>query len=102
LHVNNALSTARDLLVSAREASLARHTVVDDLASLTNELVSVASRHGTNTQQPLLEDLEGLHKKLEELEMARTYVQIIQRATQLRYILDQFTHNSHSVLIYLV
>lgn len=85
LFIHDALEKARGLLATAKEIALARYALTDDITALQGELVSVASNDslGTNTKT-LLEDVESLHEKLEQLEQARVYVRIVEHGVQLR------------------
>lgn len=50
-----------------------------------DELVTVASHNSLGSDNStLLEDVEALHEKLDQLEHARTYVRIVQHGVQLR------------------
>ncbi|GBE78415.1 hypothetical protein SCP_0113030 [Sparassis crispa] len=74
-------SDAQTQLHTAQELSLLRHSLADELSSLSEELVSsLAASDGKPT---LLENLETLHRLLKELESVRSYVQIIERALKL-------------------
>lgn len=67
-------------LKSAKELSLTRHSLADQLATLTEELAPAAAAR----QRTLLEDLEDLHTRLAELKVTRTYVATVERALSLR------------------
>ncbi|KAI0067928.1 hypothetical protein BV25DRAFT_1867678 [Artomyces pyxidatus] len=67
-------------LHTAQELSLLRHSLTDELSSLTSELVSTLQSDGGST---LLEDIETMHRNLKEQESIKVYVQIIHRALQL-------------------
>ncbi|KAK2461679.1 hypothetical protein APHAL10511_006142 [Amanita phalloides] len=74
-------ATARSHLQSAQELSLVRHSVVDDLTELSQELVSdlpLKEREPT-----LLEEIETLHRNLKELTSIRSYVQVVEHALSL-------------------
>lgn len=73
------------VLASAKDAALSRHILADDIATLSEDLVSTRD-HGTG-RSTLLEDLEGLHRKLNELEHVRDYVKVVERGLFLRYAL---------------
>jgi len=78
-------------LAYAKELSLNRHVLADELASLSSELVSSMTRE--EGQRPtLLEELESLHRQLKELESVRDYVGIVERVLRLRcvYYFDYF------------
>lgn len=78
--ISTALSKATTSLRSAKELSLTRHSLADQLASLTEELIPT----GKGKQRTLLEELEDLHIKLSELKSTRTYVAVIEKALGLR------------------
>lgn len=78
--ISTALSKATTSLKSAKELSLTRHSLADQLASLTEELVPT----GKGKQRTLLEELEDLHTKLSGLKDARTYVAVLEKALGLR------------------
>jgi hypothetical protein len=78
------VSTTREHLAQARELSLARHLLIDELANLSSELISALSPE-PETKPTLLEDLEALHRNLKELESVKSYVTVIHRALKLRY-----------------
>ncbi|KIY65897.1 hypothetical protein CYLTODRAFT_378693 [Cylindrobasidium torrendii FP15055 ss-10] len=67
---------------AARELSLQRHALADEVASLAHGLVSAMSDEG-NKQPTLLEDLETMHRSLKELQNVKSYVQIVEHALQL-------------------
>jgi RAD50-interacting protein 1 len=75
--------SAEECLHSAQELSLLRHTLADDVSTLSGELVSSMSRE--QGQATLLEDLETMHRSLKELDSVRTYVEVIESALKLRY-----------------
>lgn len=69
-------------LHTAQELSLLRHSLSDELAYLSEQLLSsLAVSDGKVT---LLEDLEALHRNVKELESVKSYVQVIQHALKLR------------------
>ena len=85
--MRDSLEKAHALLAVAKETALARYALTDDIATLKEELVSVASQESLGEpSSTLLEDLEALHEKLGQLEQARTYVRIVERGVQLRYV----------------
>ncbi|KAK0233270.1 TIP-1 family-domain-containing protein [Armillaria fumosa] len=65
----------------AQELSLERHSLADELASLSQGLVSSLS--DSNRSPTLLEDIETLHRHLKELKSVKEYVQIIEHALSL-------------------
>jgi RAD50-interacting protein 1 len=69
-------------LDNAKELSLERHILADELSELNSQLVSVMS--DGESQPTLLEDLQTLHRNLKELESVRSYVQVIRHALRLR------------------
>lgn len=66
---------------SAQELSLKRHTLADELASLSQDFVSSLS--DVDPSPTLLEDIETLHRNLKELKSVKEYVQIIKHALNL-------------------
>jgi hypothetical protein len=73
-------------LHSAQELSLVRHALADELAQLASELESaITDERGKPT---LLEELEGMHRSLKELQTVRDYVQVIAHALDLRYVIS--------------
>lgn len=61
-----------------------RHSLVDELADLSDELVTI--RDVNHSQPSLLEEIESLHRNLKELESVKDYVEIIHTALCLRFI----------------
>ncbi|KIJ45675.1 hypothetical protein M422DRAFT_227406 [Sphaerobolus stellatus SS14] len=82
-YIQSMLNTTRERLANARELSLSRHVLADELANLSSELVSSLSREAGNTRPTLLEELESLHRNLKELESVRSYVGVLERALKL-------------------
>ncbi|EJD04214.1 uncharacterized protein FOMMEDRAFT_167449 [Fomitiporia mediterranea MF3/22] len=72
---------AKQQLVTAQELSLLRHSLADELTSLTEELESAATAEGS--EPSLLEELEVLHRNLKDLELVKGFVQSIHKALQL-------------------
>ncbi|KAG5650284.1 hypothetical protein H0H81_012762 [Sphagnurus paluster] len=66
---------------TAQELSLLRHSLTDELAELSEELISTFSE-GTG-KSTLLEDIETLHRNLKELHTIKSYVQVIEHALKL-------------------
>ena len=91
LSINELLAKARSdadaHLTAAQELSLMRHSLADELASLSDALVSTA--HDTADGEPmgptLLEEIESLHRSLKELQSVKGYVEVVHRALELRY-----------------
>ncbi|KAJ3570874.1 hypothetical protein NP233_g4116 [Leucocoprinus birnbaumii] len=79
--ISNTRSSAADQLTTSQELSLLRHSLADELAELSNELVSVLYDEGR--QPTLLEDIETLHRSLKELESVKSYVQVVQYGLKL-------------------
>ncbi|KAG8974149.1 hypothetical protein FRB90_009825, partial [Tulasnella sp. 427] len=77
--ITSTLVSASTYLQSAKELSLTRHSLVDQLSTLNEELLP----SGPGKQRTLLEDLEDLHLRLNELQNARSYVAVIEKALQL-------------------
>lgn len=75
-------------LNTAQELSLLRHSLADELAFLSGELVS--SLDGPEGAPTLLEDLETLHRSLKELESVKGYVQVVEHALKLRCVSLRF------------
>lgn len=77
--ITSTLTSASTYLHSAKELSLTRHSLVDQLSTLTEELLP----SGQDKQRTLLEELEDLHVRLNELQNARSYVAVIEKALEL-------------------
>ncbi|KZO97338.1 hypothetical protein CALVIDRAFT_513639 [Calocera viscosa TUFC12733] len=71
--IEETLTRARSSLASARELSLTRHTLVDQLSGLADEVLPPP---GDERQTTLLE-LERLHAQLDELSKAREYADVV-------------------------
>ena len=65
-------------LHTAQELSLLRHSLADELASLTEGLVSTFSAE--RSTPTLLEDIETMHRSLKEQENIKAYLETIHRA----------------------
>ncbi|KAG8956968.1 hypothetical protein FRC00_004657 [Tulasnella sp. 408] len=77
--ITSTMVSALTYLQSAKELSLTRHSLVDQLSTLNEELLpSVPGQ-----QRTLLEELEDLHVRLNELQNARSYVAVIEKALEL-------------------
>ena len=76
-------------LHSAQELSLLGHSLTDELSSLFGQLLTESSQLGES--KTLLEDLEAMHRNLREQESIKAYVQVIQRALQLRRAMTPLT-----------
>ncbi|EUC67173.1 RINT-1 family protein [Rhizoctonia solani AG-3 Rhs1AP] len=68
----------KSLIDYAQELSLKRHLMVDEISALHDELVP-ANQEGAT----LLSELEELQKRLKELEGAKSYLQVLERALEL-------------------
>lgn len=81
--LRNEQATSTSLrLHSAQELSLLGHSLVDELSSLFEQLLS---DHSQPDEPPtLLEDLEAMHRSLREQESIKAYIQVIHKALQLR------------------
>ncbi|KAL5495515.1 hypothetical protein ACEPAI_978 [Sanghuangporus weigelae] len=79
--IHETRSRAKEQLVTAQELSLLRHSLSDEVTSLTEELESTTTPE--DSEPSLLEEIETLHRNLRELENVKGYVQIIHRALQL-------------------
>ncbi|CAE6515340.1 unnamed protein product [Rhizoctonia solani] len=77
--VATANQRTKGLLSSAQELSLKRHLIADDISALRDELAPVDPKGGVT----LLSELEELHKRLAELEGAKSYVQVLERGLKL-------------------
>lgn len=84
LFVRNSLEKARELLATAKETALSRYALTDDILVLKDELVPFEVAES----KTLLGDLESSHERLEQLEQARTYLQIVERGLHLRFALQ--------------
>jgi RAD50-interacting protein 1 len=69
-------------LETAQNLSLLRHSLADNLSDLSQELLSL--EYNEDREPMLLEDLETLHRNLNELQSVKEYVQAIQHALKLR------------------
>ena len=81
---------------TAQELALLRHALADELAALSGELVS--SLGGPEHSPTLLEDVEALHRSLKELESVKGYVQVVERAMQLRCVAGVFPGHARTEL----
>lgn len=70
-------------LHTAQELSLGRHSLADELADINEDLVPHFSDDGERTST-LLEDIQSLHRDLDELSNLKEYVLVIERAVKLR------------------
>ena len=78
-------SDAQEHLTAAQELALMRHSLADELASLSEVLVSTANAGIDGDMGPtLLEEIETLHRNLKELQCVKSYVEVIHRALALR------------------
>ncbi|KAF8528017.1 RINT-1 family protein [Hysterangium stoloniferum] len=80
--IRDTICTAHQHLSTARELSLTRHVLEDELVSLAGDLVSPL-RSDLGQSPTLLEDLESLHRNLKELEGVKSYVVIVERMLRL-------------------
>ncbi|CAE6408530.1 unnamed protein product, partial [Rhizoctonia solani] len=80
------IQQTKTLLDSAQELSLKRHLIADDILALRDELAPV-DPEGKST---LLSELEELHKRISELEGAKSYVQVLERGLRLRGFMEHF------------
>ena len=83
------MTMTREMVENARGLAFFRHSLADDLAALSEELLS-AFDHGLG-KATLLEDLETMQRSLRELENVRSYVQVIEQALRLRCDVFSFT-----------
>lgn len=80
--LSNTRTSTDAYLHLARELSLLRHSLVDELSSLSDDFTSALS--GGGSPPTLLEDIETLHRNLKELQSVKGYVQVIDYALRLR------------------
>jgi hypothetical protein len=83
--IGEAFASAQTLVLKAQEASLSRHQLADELAQLLGELAPDPASSSTGRKEPFTRDLQYLHEKLQEFELSRNYVAVIQRALHLGY-----------------
>jgi hypothetical protein len=69
-------------LNTAKELSLIRHSLNDELSDLTRGLISL--EYNEDREPLLLEDLEILHRNLKELQSVKEYIQVIEHVLKLR------------------
>ncbi|KAL4268439.1 RAD50-interacting protein 1 [Pleurotus pulmonarius] len=69
-------------LHTAQELSLVRHSLADELADINEDLVPHFSDDGERTST-LLEDIQSLHRDLDELSNLKEYVLVIERTVKL-------------------
>ena len=81
-------SDAQEHLTAAQGLALMRHSLADELASLSDVLVSAAhnSVDGEPMGPTLLEEIETLHRNLKELQSVKGYVEVVHRARALRCV----------------
>ncbi|GLB36487.1 putative RINT-1 / TIP-1 family protein [Lyophyllum shimeji] len=80
---------------TAQELSLLRHSLTDELAELSQELISTLSDgEGKST---LLEDIETLHRNLKELQSVKSYVQVAEHALKLSELSAERIRGSKSI-----
>ncbi|CAE6412483.1 unnamed protein product [Rhizoctonia solani] len=77
--ISTATQQTKNLLDSAQGLSLKRHLIADDISALREELAPSDSIGGAT----LLSELEELHKRLAELEGAKSYVRVLERGLEL-------------------
>jgi hypothetical protein len=82
----------------AKELSLSRHSLNDDLSELTRELLSLG--YNEEHEPMLLEDLETLHRNLTELQSVKQYVQVIEHTLLLRWVISTILSNSSDLYMY--
>ncbi|KAF9065415.1 TIP-1 family-domain-containing protein [Rhodocollybia butyracea] len=79
--IAEAKSATHSHVETAENLSLLRHSLTDELVDLTENLLSsMSSEAGSST---LLEDIETLHRNLNDLQGVRAYAQVIQHALAL-------------------
>lgn len=68
------------------EALHAQHLQLEDeLIDHRNELISATSTPVASTSKTVLEDLEGLHTRVKDLQSAGAYFAVLEKAEQQRY-----------------
>lgn len=87
--ITDTRNSAEEQLTTSQDLSLLRHSLADELAELSNELISVL--YDENREPTLLEDIETLHRSLKELESVKGYVLVIQHGLKLRLAFGIFT-----------
>ncbi|KAF8602692.1 hypothetical protein BDV93DRAFT_523797 [Ceratobasidium sp. AG-I] len=78
--IADAIQQTQNFLESAREVSLKRHLLADEIFALREELVPATESRG---KPSLLVELEQLHNRIAELEGAKTYIRVLERGLQL-------------------
>ncbi|TFY64757.1 hypothetical protein EVG20_g5839, partial [Dentipellis fragilis] len=74
--ISRSRASAQSHLHTAQELSLLRHSLADELESLTSELVS--SMSDSDGRPTLLEDIETMHRNLKELESIKVESAVIE------------------------
>ncbi|KLO20039.1 hypothetical protein SCHPADRAFT_863786 [Schizopora paradoxa] len=78
--VRDTKAKATERLSSAQELALLRHSVADEILSLSEEL---SSANVSEMRPTLLEEIETMHRNIKELESVKGYVQVVQSALTL-------------------
>ncbi|KAG9013900.1 hypothetical protein FRB93_000281 [Tulasnella sp. JGI-2019a] len=80
--IASASTSALTSLGAANELSLTRHSLADQLSSLSERLLPLTSGKGKQPRT-LLEDMEELHAQLRNLQLTRDYLAVLERASAL-------------------
>ncbi|KAJ3796672.1 TIP-1 family-domain-containing protein [Lentinula aff. detonsa] len=84
--IAKAKSSVHSHVETAQNLSLLRHSLTDELVDLIDGLLSsISSEPGSST---LLEDIEKLHRNLEDLQGVKGYAQVIKHTLELRRVAD--------------
>ena len=75
--VRESREKAGEQLTSAQGLALLRHSVADEISSLSDEL---SSENVKDLKPTLYEEIETMHRNIKELESVKGYVQIVQSA----------------------
>ncbi|TFK76768.1 hypothetical protein BDN72DRAFT_806866 [Pluteus cervinus] len=88
-------SSTDEHLHTAQELSLLRHSLADELLSLSEELVSTMSDE--EYQPTLLEDIETIHRNLKELESVKGFLQVLEHALKLSELACQQVRDASGI-----
>lgn len=79
--------------------SLMRHELMDELGELAGGLLSATTTEDNEGSTTLLQDLDTLHRNLDDLQGVKGYVMVVKRVLELRYVfLSSYTSN-HQLFI---
>lgn len=87
--IRDTRAKATERLTSAQELALLRHSVSDEILSLSEEL---SSANVAEIRPTLLEEIETMQRNIKELESVKSYVQVVQSALVLRFALHYAFH----------